>query len=48
MDNRRGTGNAAKAAVPEEDYSEELADYDDPEDDGPPWDEDDTESEDNE
>ena len=37
-----------KAAVPEEDYSEELADYDDPEDDGPPWDEDDTESEDNE
>ncbi|NSD66300.1 DUF4366 domain-containing protein, partial [Fusicatenibacter saccharivorans] len=32
-----------KAAVPEEDYSEELADYDDPEDDGPPWDEDDTE-----
>ena len=29
-----------KAAVPEEDYSEELADYDDPEDDGPPWDED--------
>ena len=35
-------------AVPEEDYSEELADYDDPEDDGPPWDEDDTESEDNE
>ena len=27
-----------KAAVPEEDYSEELADYDDPEDDGPPWD----------
>ena len=29
-----------KAAVPEEDYSEELADYDDPEDD--------TESEDNE
>lgn len=34
--------------VPEEDYSEELADYDDPEDDGPPWDEDDTESEDNE
>ena len=37
-----------KAAVPEEDYSEELADYDDSEDDGPPWDEDDTESEDNE
>ena len=37
-----------KAAVPEEDYSEELADYDDPEEDGPPWDEDDTESEDNE
>lgn len=37
-----------KAAVPEEDYSEELVDYDDPEDDGPPWDEDDTESEDNE
>ena len=37
-----------KAAVPEEDYSEELADYDDPEDDRPPWDEDDTESEDNE
>ena len=37
-----------KAAVPEDDYSEELADYDDPEDDGPPWDEDDTESEDNE
>ena len=37
-----------KAAVPEEDYNEELADYDDPEDDGPPWDEDDTESEDNE
>lgn len=37
-----------KAAVPEEDYSEELADYDDPEDDGPPWDEDNTESEDNE
>ena len=34
--------------VAEEDYSEELADYDDPEDDGPPWDEDDTESEDNE
>ncbi len=34
--------------VPEEDYSEELADYDDSEDDGPPWDEDDTESEDNE
>ena len=30
-----------KAAVPEEDYSEELVDYDDPEDDGPPWDEDD-------
>ena len=37
-----------KAAVPEEDYSEELADYDDSEDGGPPWDEDDTESEDNE
>ena len=37
-----------KAAVPEEDYSEDLADYDDPEDNGPPWDEDDTESEDNE
>ena len=37
-----------KAAVPEEDYSEELTDYDDSEDDGPPWDEDDTESEDNE
>ena len=37
-----------RQAVPEEDYSEELADYDDPEDDGPPWDEDDTESEDNE
>ena len=31
-----------KAAEPEEDYGEELDDYDDPEDDGPPWDEDDT------
>jgi len=31
-----------KAAEPEEDYGEELEDYDDPEDDGPPWDEDDT------
>lgn len=34
-----------QAAEPEEDYGEELSDYDDPEDDGPPWDEDDTESE---
>lgn len=31
-----------KAAEPEEDYGEELDDYNDPEDDGPPWDEDDT------
>ena len=31
-----------KAAEPEEDYGEELDDYDDPEDDVPPWDEDDT------
>ena len=31
-----------KAAEPEEDYGEELDNYDDPEDDGPPWDEDDT------
>ncbi|MBO5145058.1 MAG: DUF4366 domain-containing protein [Lachnospiraceae bacterium] len=32
-----------KAAGPEEDYGEELEDYDDPEDDGPPWDEDENE-----
>lgn len=32
-----------KAAEPEEDYREEFEDYDDPGDDGPPWDEDDGE-----
>ena len=30
-----------KAAEPEEDYGEELEDYNDPEDDLPPWDEED-------
>ena len=32
-----------KAAQPEEDYGEEFEDFDDPEDDGPPWDEDEEE-----
>ena len=34
-----------KAAEPEEDYGDDLTDYDDPEDDGPPWDEEDTDGE---
>ena len=40
-----------QAPAPEEDYGEELEDYDDyddPEEDGPPWDEDDGEQEDSE
>ena len=40
-----------QAPEPEEDYGEELedyGDYDDPEEDGPPWDEDDGEQEDSE